>query len=304
MKVCYLDSLKLSLNLYGHKLPILSFDVSSDNSLLVSASADKNVKIWGLDFGDIHKSLFAHSDSITCVRFVRDTHYFMTSSKDREVKYFDGDTYEQVFVFDTFFGEVWGLACSSIGDFFVAVSADKALRLWRQTQEQVFIEEERDRREERLMLKEAEQEFQEIDTAKAAQVDPFAKDKVLKIETAAAAKKTAENLKYGEDLMEALELAEQFKQELEQYEMELEEFEKTKGKAPRPQKPRPSIMFNNRNIFEHVLLHLKAIRNSEVENTLRFLNYKQSTKLFYYLESYIRNVRLLSSSSLRFRTQK
>lgn len=52
--------MKLSLNLYGHKLPILSFDISSDNTLLVSASADKNIKIWGMDFGDIHKSIFAH----------------------------------------------------------------------------------------------------------------------------------------------------------------------------------------------------------------------------------------------------
>lgn len=60
IKICYLDSMKLSLNLYGHKLPILNFDISSDNSLLVSASADKNIKIWGIDFGDIHKSIFAH----------------------------------------------------------------------------------------------------------------------------------------------------------------------------------------------------------------------------------------------------
>jgi U3 small nucleolar RNA-associated protein 12 len=60
IKICYLDSMKLNLNLYGHKLPILSFDISSDNSLLVSASADKNIKIWGMDFGDIHKSIFAH----------------------------------------------------------------------------------------------------------------------------------------------------------------------------------------------------------------------------------------------------
>ena len=30
----------------------------------------------------------------------------------------------------------------------------------------------------------------------------------MKIETQAASKKTAENLKYGEDLMEAIELAE------------------------------------------------------------------------------------------------
>lgn len=73
--------------------------------------------------------------------------------------------------------------------------------------------------------------------------------------------------------MEAIEMSEAFKQEIEQYEMELEEAEKSKV---RPSKPKPSMMFNNRNIFEHVLLHLKAIRNSELENALRFLNYKQS----------------------------
>jgi hypothetical protein len=65
------------------------------------------------------------------------------------------------------------------------------------------------------MLKEAEKEFMEIDIAKASQVDPFSKDKVMKIETTAAAKKTAESLKYGEDLMEALDLADQFKAEIE-----------------------------------------------------------------------------------------
>ncbi len=80
------------------------------------------------------------------------------------------------------------------------------------------------------MLKEAEAEFQEIDIAKANQVDPFSKDKVMKIESAAASKKTSENLKYGEDLMEALEMAEEFKIEIEQYEIALEECELTKSK--------------------------------------------------------------------------
>ena len=109
----------------------------------------------------------------------------------------------------------------------------------------------------------------------------------MKIESAAASKKTAENLKYGEDLMEAIQMAEEFKAEIEQYEIEVEEYSKGKGK---PQKPRPNPMFNNRTIFEHVLMHLKAIRNSEIENTLRFLNFKQSISLLYYLEHYVRNV--------------
>ena len=39
-----------------------------DSTLLVTCSADKNIRIWGLDFGDCHKSLFAHDDSIMGVK--------------------------------------------------------------------------------------------------------------------------------------------------------------------------------------------------------------------------------------------
>lgn len=63
-QVFFMDTLKFFLSLYGHKLPVLSMDISSDSTLLISGSADKNIKIWGLDFGDCHRSIFAHSDSI------------------------------------------------------------------------------------------------------------------------------------------------------------------------------------------------------------------------------------------------
>ena len=64
VQVHFMDSLKFFLSLYGHKLPVLSMDISTDSSLLISGSADKNIKIWGLDFGDCHRSLFAHADSV------------------------------------------------------------------------------------------------------------------------------------------------------------------------------------------------------------------------------------------------
>lgn len=63
-----MDSLKFYLSLYGHKLPVMCIDISSDGELIVTGSQDKNLKIWGLDFGDCHKSIFAHGD-----RYV---HYF------------------------------------------------------------------------------------------------------------------------------------------------------------------------------------------------------------------------------------
>ena len=48
---------------------------------------------------------------------------------------------------------------SSIGDFFFAVGADRAIRVWKQTQEQTFIVTEKREREEKLIIKEAEEEM-------------------------------------------------------------------------------------------------------------------------------------------------
>lgn len=56
-------------------------DISSDSTLLASGSADKNLKIWGLDFGDCHRSLFAHGDSVMAVAFQPNTHYVFTASE-------------------------------------------------------------------------------------------------------------------------------------------------------------------------------------------------------------------------------
>lgn len=36
--------------------------VDQDSTLIATGSADRNVKIWGLDFGDCHRSMFAHDD--------------------------------------------------------------------------------------------------------------------------------------------------------------------------------------------------------------------------------------------------
>ena len=80
-------------------------DISHDSKLIVTCSSDKNVKIWGLDFGDCHKSLFAHDESVMQVAFERNdtregegkpTHYFWTVGKDKMRKYCDGDKIELI----------------------------------------------------------------------------------------------------------------------------------------------------------------------------------------------------------------
>lgn len=86
-KVFYADTLKFFLSLFGHKLPVLSVAFSADSSLIATGyawvvvfvvpcvkprirSADKNVKVWGAEFGDCHKSFFAHQVSFILFAYV------------------------------------------------------------------------------------------------------------------------------------------------------------------------------------------------------------------------------------------
>lgn len=75
-QVHFVDTFKFFLSLYGHKLPVLCMDISSDGDLIVTGSADKNIKIWGLDFGDCHKSIFAHADRCYIICNVDDNFSF------------------------------------------------------------------------------------------------------------------------------------------------------------------------------------------------------------------------------------
>ena len=118
-------------------MPVLSLDISTDSALLVTASADKSVKLWGLDFGDCHRSLLAHGDSVMAVRFVPDTHYFFTAGKDRLVKYWDGDKFVCIQKLEGHHGEVWALVVSRGGDLVVSAGHDRSIRFWDRTEEQV-----------------------------------------------------------------------------------------------------------------------------------------------------------------------
>lgn len=200
VKVFFTDSLKLYLNLYGHKLPVLSMDISYDSKLIVTSSADKNVRIWGLDFGDCHKALFAHQDSILQVGFVPHNsdgngHNFFSTSKDRTIKYWDADKFEQIQRINGHHGEIWALAVGHSGNFIVSASHDKSIRVWDETDEQIFLEEEREKEIEELYEKTMTTSFED---------DPDAENQ--NGEVAAASKQTVETLMAGERIVEALEL--------------------------------------------------------------------------------------------------
>ncbi|KAF8477012.1 WD40-repeat-containing domain protein [Kalaharituber pfeilii] len=189
VRIFFTDTLKQLHNLYGHKLPVLNIDISSDSKLIATCSADKNVKIWGLDFGDVHKSFFAHSDSIMQVCFERDSHNFFSASKDRLIKYWDGDKFENIQKMEGHHGEVWALAVGRVSEFVVSASHDKSIRIWEQTDDQIFLEEER------------EKELEELyESTLTASLDDGTAG------SAPVGKQTAETLMAGERIMEAIDM--------------------------------------------------------------------------------------------------
>ena len=146
VKVFYNDTLRFALSLYGHTLPVLSMDISADGTLLATGSADKTLKVWGLDFGDLHKSFHAGSGAVTAVGFVANTHYVFTGGRDRSLRYWDVDRFARIYsVESAHSADVWAIAASPDGTFVATSGADRALRIWRRTQEQVFIDEEREK---------------------------------------------------------------------------------------------------------------------------------------------------------------
>ncbi|KAH6606481.1 dip2-dom34p-interacting [Trichoderma cornu-damae] len=276
VKVFFVDSLKLYLNLYGHKLPVLSMDISYDSKLIVTSSADKNIRIWGLDFGDCHKALFGHQDSILQVAFVPHNsdgngHHFFSSSKDRTIRYWDGDKFEQIQRLDGHHGEVWSIAMSHGGNFLVTASHDKSIRVWDETDEQIFLEEERE--------KEMEELYESTLTA-SLEKDPEGGD--VSGEVAAAGKQTTETLMAGERIAEALEMGMADLNLLKEY----EEARLANPHAMPPQRNPVFVALGNMTAEAYVMSVLQRIKASALHDALLVLPFASVPILFTFINMF------------------
>lgn len=273
VKVFFVDTLKLYLNLYGHKLPVLSMDISFDSKLIVTSSADKNIRVWGLDFGDCHKALFGHQDSVLQVAFVPHNsdgngHHFFSSGKDRTIRYWDGDKFEQIQKLDGHHGEIWTMAISRSGNFLVSASHDKSIRVWEETDEQIFLEEERE--------KEMEDLYEStLTTSLEKEVD--AEDD--NGEVGAATKQTTETFMAGERIQEALEMGMADLNLLQEY----EEAKLANPHAPPPQRNPVFMALGNITAEAHVMSILQRIKASALHDALLVLPFASVPILFTFL---------------------
>lgn len=291
VKVFYLETMKFFLSLYGHKLPVLSIDISFDSKLIITSAADKNIKIWGLDFGDCHKSLFAHQDSIMNVKFLPGSHNFFSSSKDATIKYWDGDKFETIQKLAGHQSEVWALAVARSGTCVVSASHDSSIRIWEETDDQVFLDEERERE-----LEEENEESLLTSLEEGSGDSAFKQDEKEEDhdEAVDVHKQTVESLKAGERLMEAIDLGLPEIEAWENYEKELQVW-KRKKQGAEPVKPQDNaiLLAIKKTPEEYIMDTLVRIKPSQLEDALLTLPFSYVLMFLKFLDVVLQNKKLL-----------
>lgn len=68
----------------GHERPILCLAILNE-SLLVSGSEDKTIKVWNMDSGTCENTLVGHVDSVTCLAKI-DENTIISASRDETIK--------------------------------------------------------------------------------------------------------------------------------------------------------------------------------------------------------------------------
>ncbi|GAB5575429.1 WD repeat-containing protein 3 isoform X1 [Prionailurus iriomotensis] len=245
----------LAVSLLDCTVKIFYVDTLKDGTLIATGSADRNVKIWGLDFGDCHKSLFAHDDSVMYLQFVPKSHLFFTAGKDHKIKQWDADKFEHIQTLEGHHQEIWCLAVSPSGDYVVSSSHDKSLRLWERTREPLILEEEREMQREAEYEESVAKEDQPVVPGETQGDNYF------------TGKKTIETVKAAERIMEAVELYREETAKMKEHKAIC----KAAGKeVPLPINP-ILMAYGNISPSAYVLEIFKGIKSSELEESLLVL---------------------------------
>eukprot|EP00400_MALV-I_sp_L67-5_P000505 gene505-598_t len=241
----YADTFKHFLALYGHKLPITCLSFSDDGQILATGSADKNIKLWSTQFGSCFRSLRAHDDSVMAVQFMQGTHYLASVSRDRSLRLWDCDSYELISTLIGHSEAVWALGMSRDAAFLVSAGNDRGIRIWKRTDEQLFLEEERE--------KELEQEMEEG----AAREDVAGHLKNNEVVQARPSRRTLETVRSTERLIEVLDEANEELAKLKKYKSDCEICRKNDEKLP--EKPTSSPLLFGASPHGHVMRFVYAL---------------------------------------------
>lgn len=120
--------ISLDQTLVGHLDSVWSVALNSDGHL-VSGSADKTIKIWNLDTGQLLRTLSGHTDVVRSVTLSSDGQTVASGSGDKTIKLWSLQT-GQIRTLLGHSGPVWSVAISPDGQTLVSGSDDNTIKIW------------------------------------------------------------------------------------------------------------------------------------------------------------------------------
>jgi WD40 repeat protein len=116
----YLSELVLQKTLVGHGSRIWSCCFSPCGRLILSASADKTLKLWNAATGELHKTLLGHTDVVTTCCFSPNGQIILSGGRDRTLKTWDAATGQILSILEGHEGSVLGCCFSRDGRYFAS----------------------------------------------------------------------------------------------------------------------------------------------------------------------------------------
>ena len=120
--------------LTGHTDWVRSIDISPHGKTLASGSADKTIRLWDVETGDLLETLTGHIGTVYSLRFSPDGPMLASSGADATIRFWDVETGNPVKTLTGHTDTIWQLRFDPQGKTTLASgSRDTTIRLWNTT---------------------------------------------------------------------------------------------------------------------------------------------------------------------------